>query len=1361
MCQLSSSSSHSKEIWKLLLTKTNDVLDQALIIFSNTSQPIRGVSVSNVLDVIGELRLEQFSPDQWSDIGFISMLLGQTLRPFLPSTSATLLMCLSRKNLSCPIYQNILEEFSSQFSLMDETERRNMVEFFILPFLRGNTTDPGCVFSANTNTEWLLMNFGPFAQFVSLRDVFSINTHFDPLETLVYLSPGQMVGLMVDELPGLPEKDAVINRVFNHLLESPVERRLPEVLENLLSRSQMVFIPCSSYILIFTRLFQALPFLPSEMVTLVLNTTEELKQNGERGCSLPEPPICLVTPVNATRVCAAVNSNELETLLSAGLLEVPCNISLEQYACSSLTGFTAKNLAELLMCQLSSSSSHSKEIWKLLLTKTNDVLDQALIIFSNTSQPIRGVSVSNVLDVIGELRLEQFSPDQWSDIGFISMLLGQTLRPFLPSTSATLLMCLSRKNLSCPIYQNILEEFSSQFSLMDETERRNMVEFFILPFLRGNTTDPGCVFSANTNTEWLLMNFGPFAQFVSLRDVFSINTHFDPLETLVYLSPGQMVGLMVDELPGLPEKDAVINRVFNHLLESPVERRLPEVLENLLSRSQMVFIPCSSYILIFTRLFQALPFLPSEMVTLVLNTTEELKQNGERGCSLPEPPICLVTPVNATRVCAAVNSNELETLLSAGLLEVPCNISLEQYACSSLTGFTAKNLAELLMCQLSSSSSHSKEIWKLLLTKTNDVLDQALIIFSNTSQPIRGVSVSNVLDVIGELRLEQFSPDQWSDIGFISMLLGQTLRPFLPSTSATLLMCLSRKNLSCPIYQNILEEFSSQFSLMDETERRNMVEFFILPFLRGNTTDPGCVFSANTNTEWLLMNFGPFAQFVSLRDVFSINTHFDPLETLVYLSPGQMVGLMVDELPGLPEKDAVINRVFNHLLESPVERRLPEVLENLLSRSQMVFIPCSSYILIFTRLFQALPFLPSEMVTLVLNTTEELKQNGERGCSLPEPPICLVTPVNATRVCAAVNSNELETLLSAGLLEVPCNISLEQYACSSLTGFTAKNLAELLMCQLSSSSSHSKEIWKLLLTKTNDVLDQALIIFSNTSQPIRGVSVSNVLDVIGELRLEQFSPDQWSDIGFISMLLGQTLRPFLPSTSATLLMCLSRKNLSCPIYQNILEEFSSQFSLMDETERRNMVEFFILPFLRGNTTDPGCVFSANTNTEWLLMNFGPFAQFVSLRDVFSINTHFDPLETLVYLSPGQMVGLMVDELPGLPEKDAVINRVFNHLLESPVERRLPEVLENLLSRSQMVFIPCSSYILIFTRLFQALPFLPSEMVTLVLNTTEELKQNGERGCSLPEPPIVRLIIHSLIFHFIILIHYKSLCSSQQ
>lgn len=101
----------------------------------------------------------------------------------------------------------------AEFQLINETQRTNVVEFFILPFLRRNSTgelevcrgfrqnatrfelleimkviycvccvsDAGCVSSANSSTEWLLKNFGSFAGFVSLTNLLSINRDFDPV----------------------------------------------------------------------------------------------------------------------------------------------------------------------------------------------------------------------------------------------------------------------------------------------------------------------------------------------------------------------------------------------------------------------------------------------------------------------------------------------------------------------------------------------------------------------------------------------------------------------------------------------------------------------------------------------------------------------------------------------------------------------------------------------------------------------------------------------------------------------------------------------------------------------------------------------------------------------------------------------------------------------------------------------------------------------------------------------------------------------------------------------------------------------------------------------------------------------------
>ncbi|KAG5278330.1 hypothetical protein AALO_G00097770, partial [Alosa alosa] len=97
--------------------------------------------------------------------------------------------------------------------------------------------------------------------------------------------------------------------------------------------------------------------------------------------------------------------------------------------------------------------TYSRETWKLLLTKSSAVLDDALIMFSNVSLRIMGPSVTHVLDILGELRLELLSDMQWQDIDFISSLFGERLRLFLPFASGELLHCVSRKNLTCETYQ--------------------------------------------------------------------------------------------------------------------------------------------------------------------------------------------------------------------------------------------------------------------------------------------------------------------------------------------------------------------------------------------------------------------------------------------------------------------------------------------------------------------------------------------------------------------------------------------------------------------------------------------------------------------------------------------------------------------------------------------------------------------------------------------------------------------------------------------------------------------------------------------------------------------------------------------
>ena len=70
-----------------------------------------GPSVTPVLDVLGELRLDLISDMLWKDISFISALFGDGLRPFLASASGSLLQCVSGKNLTCQTFQHMYVKY--------------------------------------------------------------------------------------------------------------------------------------------------------------------------------------------------------------------------------------------------------------------------------------------------------------------------------------------------------------------------------------------------------------------------------------------------------------------------------------------------------------------------------------------------------------------------------------------------------------------------------------------------------------------------------------------------------------------------------------------------------------------------------------------------------------------------------------------------------------------------------------------------------------------------------------------------------------------------------------------------------------------------------------------------------------------------------------------------------------------------------------------------------------------------------------------------------------------------------------------------------------------------------------------------
>lgn len=76
--------------------------------------------------------------------------------------------------------------------------------------------------------------------FSALQFLFSFLLCCVQLEVLHLLSPNQTAELLLLPLPTPPEKDVVIDRVFDFMLESPEDRRLSAVLSSLVRLAKEV-----------------------------------------------------------------------------------------------------------------------------------------------------------------------------------------------------------------------------------------------------------------------------------------------------------------------------------------------------------------------------------------------------------------------------------------------------------------------------------------------------------------------------------------------------------------------------------------------------------------------------------------------------------------------------------------------------------------------------------------------------------------------------------------------------------------------------------------------------------------------------------------------------------------------------------------------------------------------------------------------------------------------------------------------------------------------------------------------------------------------------------------------------------------
>ncbi|XP_023814440.1 uncharacterized protein LOC101168922 isoform X2 [Oryzias latipes] len=850
-------------------------------------------SAPEILDVIGEMRLFLLTNEQLMDSNVIKLWFSERLSGFLPSASEMFLLCLSSRNLSCQSYHQIVQVFSRQFRDMTFQQQQTVLRDFILRFLSEPHTGPGCVSTSNSSAQWLTDNLGSFSELLSVSKMFDLNPQFNPIEALSVLSPKQSAELLVLKYPTLPNTDVIINKLFDYFTESPRERKFTEFLSFLVVFLEMGNVSCPSYKTLFTRLDNTSTTSFLDIASSIMDTKLALTNYIPAGCIIYTGQ-CNVTMVNEADICFGVNSTELQLQLDSGKMNGRfCEFPVEEFACASLSALRAEDLAAVMKCGPSSSLNESKPVWKLLLVKSTRVLDEALDLLANTTFDPSSPSVSVILDGIREIRLDLFSTDALNNPSMLQLWFNRRLHPFLPAVSTDFLSCLATKELQCSSYQFILQSLSLAQTQMNPSTQMSVSTDFIQVYLSRNDT-AGCLSASISSAQWLRINLGSFSEFASVSELFNLYPQFNPIEALSVLSPKQSAELLVLKYPTLPNTDVIINKLFDYFTESPRERKFTEFLSFLVVFLEMGTLSCTSYKTLFTQLDYIEATASLDVASFIPSVRANLSKNILPGCAIFSGE-CNVVTANESNVCVGVNSTELQLQLNSGKMGGRfCDFSVEEFACASLSALTAQDLAEILKCNRSSSSSGSTQVWKLLLNKASGVLDAALDLLTNSTINPMNPSASMILDSIQEIKLDQFSNDTLNDPLTLQLWFNNRLRPFLSAVSNDFLSCLSTKDLQCSSYQYIVQILSQVQPQMALPRQISVYTNFIKIYLkRNNTADPGCIFNINSSSEWLQNNVGGFSVLLSIQDFQELYPQFSAMEALSFLSIRQLAEVFI------------------------------------------------------------------------------------------------------------------------------------------------------------------------------------------------------------------------------------------------------------------------------------------------------------------------------------------------------------------------------------------------------------------------------------------------------------------------------------
>nr|XP_055059956.1 uncharacterized protein LOC129443790 [Misgurnus anguillicaudatus] len=511
-----------------------------------------------------------------------------TLTPILSGFTAEMLVTVTDYT-NCTNYQVIVKGLDAVFLEMSSIRRQEIANVLVehLKKFADQFNAPACGSNIHSDAQWLNINLGLFSTLASYSDLRDLNITL--LASLESLSPEQKAQLLLDASTGALENETVVKEVLGSVLESHDEMRLEQFyatfvevtkqqnityIENAAVRdtmlnmtltalapefpnfqtgdymlwfqtnlvvllasfrpSDLVVIPanlsCDSYDAILQGLESALAALPSQLRKELKASIVALRGSPPDGCTPPHPVgVCNETPVDEESLCRDVNTVPLE---SGSVSGGPCDISIPQYACSSVATLSPHQLAALLACKPASGAPYGAEVWKLFVQKFEGVLEDALS--ENSIKNLSDVeSASRALDAIGEVIVYKFDAAELADVSFVGPWFEDRLTPFLPAISGGLLSCLSSKNFTCDTYHVVVRAFSAQASHIRPEQKQAVVDEFILPFLsRRDIEDPGCLAGAPSTGGWLAENFGELSPYVTVKDLQTLNRNFTIVSNL-------------------------------------------------------------------------------------------------------------------------------------------------------------------------------------------------------------------------------------------------------------------------------------------------------------------------------------------------------------------------------------------------------------------------------------------------------------------------------------------------------------------------------------------------------------------------------------------------------------------------------------------------------------------------------------------------------------------------------------------------------------------------------------------------------------------------------------------------------------